>query len=306
MKRKIFILGVIAAAVLLQTGCGDKEAVDTKALEEITSEVTVSTTAEPETTQAEATVPETTLPVTTLPETTAEPETEKKTEAQTEKKEKKTTVIETTTKKRRNSEYDGGKEHTETRTEREEKYGVIIRKTVSVIYRVLSDGSEEILDEEVQSVSCNRTFYDADYNDLLPAARKNANKYSDEIDEVISIINRWRKNAGLRALKKDSDLTEMANVRAEELAWSGKHSHYRPDGRYFSSIFKDNGYTKGTAGENIGWGYPDAESVCEAWRNSPTHYENIMNPKFTRIGVGVAKDADPSRNCCWVQHFYSD
>ena len=93
-------------------------------------------------------------------------------------------------------------------------------------------------------------------------------------------------------------------MRAEEIAWSGDHDHYRPNGRYFSSIFKENGYEEGLAGENLGWGYKTPKGVCEAWKASTTHYENIVNPRFNYIGIGVAADPNPDGNLCWVQHFY--
>ena len=68
-------------------------------------------------------------------------------------------------------------------------------------------------------------------------------------------------------------------------------------------ILTDAGITKGIAGENIGWGYPDAQSVCEAWKASETHYENIMTADFTKTGAGVAADPDKDGKLCWAQLF---
>jgi uncharacterized protein YkwD len=72
----------------------------------------------------------------------------------------------------------------------------------------------------------------------------------------------------------------------------------------FGSIFKEGGISTGNIGENLGMGYSTPEEVCQAWKDSPTHYENIMNPKFVKVGFGVAKDPDKDRKLCWVQHFW--
>lgn len=244
-------------------------------------------------------VPTTTTTTTTT--TTAPPTTTKKV---TTTKKPTTTQKPTTTKAPETSETDlllsGNSERT---VETESlKYGVTVRRVIRVYYDVI-DGKKVETDRTV-SEGYGRINYSATYNDLLPAAKKNRNTYSDYINEILRITNSYREEGGLEPFTLNTKLTEIANVRAEELAWSGKHSHYRPDGSHCFSIFRENGFNSGLAGENIGWGFASPEAVCQAWKDSPTHYENIMNPQFTQIGIGVAADADPSSNLCWVQHFY--
>lgn len=284
--------------VICAAGCNVKiktEISETEAAETTTEAATAETTTE---------VPATEAPTTEA----ASAETEKKTEKETEKKTEKTTKKfssgsgERKTQEKDLSDY-GDSVKYKTETETEKKYGVIVTKTIKVAYRVLKNGEKETLDRTVTSSECIRVAYNASYSDLLPAARKHASQYSGYAERVVEIINGWRRSAGLKALKISSGLTEIANVRAEEIAWSGKHAHYRPNGKYFSSIFKENGYSSGIVGENLGWNYQTPEAVCRAWKESPTHYENIMNPKFTKIGVGVALDADPMKSYIWVQHF---
>ena len=120
----------------------------------------------------------------------------------------------------------------------------------------------------------------------------------------LEITNGFRAEGGIEPLELDDKLIEIASVRAEELAWSAVYSHTRPNMRSFSSVFKDGGLTTGAVGENIGWGFGTPEEVCQAWRESETHYENIMNPKFKKVGFGVAADPDKDAKFCWVQHFW--
>lgn len=264
------------------------------------------TTTEAVTTTAVPTTEATTVTTTSAPTTTSTTVTTTKKPTTTKKvtttvKKVVTTIAETTEKETTKIPY--GNLRTEEHAERVSlKYGVFCSRAITTTYIELEDGSEAVYDEEVTEVYTRLTYY-ATYDDLLPAAEENKKKYRSEIDEVLEIINGYRKDGGLEPLVLDDKLTTIACARAEEIAWSGRHSHYRPNNKFFSSILKDAGITKGSAGENIGWGYPEASKVCEAWKNSETHYENIMNPEFTKIGIGVAADPDPNGKLCWSQLF---
>ncbi len=185
------------------------------------------------------------------------------------------------------------------------KYGVFRRRSVTSYIDTLADGTEKIVKEEIHEYY-NRIYYSADFDDLLPAAKKNMVDFSDSIDAVLYIINGYRKENGISTLKLSDELTEIACARAEEIAWSGNHSHRRPNGRTCFTILKDAGFTEGYAGENIGWGYGTAEDVCEAWKNSETHLKNILDPNFSKIGIGVAPDPDPDGKLCWTQLFLGE
>lgn len=184
------------------------------------------------------------------------------------------------------------------------KYGVVVRRVAVVYYEKLADGTERRAKEEIVAEYYDRAFYSASYNDLLPAAKENRDTYRSKIKEVLRIVNSYRAAGGLKPLTLNEDLTIIANVRAEEIAWSGNHNHTRPNLQSCFSLMRENGFASGLAGENIGWGYDSATSVCEAWKNSETHYENIMNPRFTETGIGIAADPKPSGKLCWAQYFH--
>ena len=185
------------------------------------------------------------------------------------------------------------------------KYGVFRRRSITSYIETLTDGTELTVKEEI-SEYYNRLFYSADFDDLLPAAKENMELYSDSIGTVLGIINGYRKKNGVSPLVLSNELTEIACARAEEIAWSGEHSHRRPNGRTCFTILKDAGINEGYAGENIGWGYDTAQEVCEAWKNSETHLKNILDPDFVEIGIGVAADPDPDGKLCWAQIFLGE
>lgn len=292
MQRKI-ISAVLAVAML--TGFAACKKVDNTP-ETTTEQVTTAAATSEATTVTTTAAPTTTATTTKPTASTTKPTTAEK--VTTTVKKVVTTIAKTTEKSTLPAEY-----RTENDTETVMlKYGVIRTRGTVTTYAKLEDGSEEVYDVEISELF-NRIGYYATYDDLLPAAEENRKEYKSEIKKVLEIINSYRKEGGLKPLELDDKLTTVACARAEELAWSGRFSHYRPNGKYFSSILKDAGINKGSAGENIGRGYDSPEAVCEAWKASESHYENIMNPDFTKIGIGVAADPDSDGKLCWSQLF---
>lgn len=101
-----------------------------------------------------------------------------------------------------------------------------------------------------------------------------------EAFDALRKVNRMRTSAGLTPLKMDGTLLGNALTRALEC--SVYYSHRRANGKaWYTAVTKDYIY----AGENIGFGFGDAESVTEAWMDSPSHRKNIMNGRYTCVGI---------------------
>ena len=105
---------------------------------------------------------------------------------------------------------------------------------------------------------------------------------------ITELVNEHRAAAGLAPVTYSAKLSEAAQVRAVEIEKS--FSHTRPDGRYFSTIFAEHGISYRYAGENIAWGQKSPEEVVSAWMNSAGHRANILNAKFTELGVGYRQN----------------
>lgn len=118
-------------------------------------------------------------------------------------------------------------------------------------------------------------------------------------EQVVKLVNEERAKAGLNAVALDKELEAAALIRAKETEIS--FSHTRPDGRSFVSVLKDQGISYRGAGENIAWGQSSPEEVMRGWMNSDGHRANILNPSFTKIGVGYYRNAN-GRNY-WTQLF---
>ncbi len=103
-------------------------------------------------------------------------------------------------------------------------------------------------------------------------------------EQVVELVNAERAKVNLPALTMTTKLNEAALVRAKETVQS--FSHTRPNGSSFSTVLKENGISFQGAGENIAWGQRTSEQVVNAWMNSEGHRANILNPRYTSIGVG--------------------
>ena len=113
--------------------------------------------------------------------------------------------------------------------------------------------------------------------------------YHAYILRVVELVNEERAKAGLAPLTLQKNITQAAQVRAEECERS--FSHTRPDGRNFSSALTEAGVSYRGSGENIAWGQRTPEQVMEGWMNSAGHRANILNEKYTSIGVGYYQNA---------------
>lgn len=86
---------------------------------------------------------------------------------------------------------------------------------------------------------------------------------------VANNINAMRAEGGLPALTVSSSLSSIADSRCEYLIANDVFSH---DGA--------------TTAEILCSGATSASAACTGWKNSPSHYSNIMTSGYTQMGIG--------------------
>ncbi len=112
------------------------------------------------------------------------------------------------------------------------------------------------------------------------------NEYSAFVNEVVGLVNKEREANGLSALSaSDTSLMNAASQRAKEQAQL--FSHTRPSGQSWDTVLGEFGVIYRGAGENVAYGQSTPAQVVSAWMNSQGHRENILNPNYKNIGVGV-------------------
>lgn len=185
--------------------------------------------------------------------------------------------------------------------EKEENiYGVKVSTYNNITYDLYSNGYKDII-TSIQSTEIDNSQYNGNTSDLLNEAYRNIDIYSEKVNEVLNFTNQYRNEVGLKNLTLDNGLCAAASVRALEMAYTENLSHTRPDGAKCFVVLKDLNIEYNYAGENIGDGFVMSENVCKAWKQSPSHYKNIVSTKYNKIGIGVAQSLNGKYY--WVQIF---
>ena len=115
---------------------------------------------------------------------------------------------------------------------------------------------------------------------------------------VVELVNAERAKYNLAPLTLATSLANAADTRAKEIVQS--FSHTRPNGESFSTVLKEHGVSYRGSGEHIAWGQKTPEIVVNTWMNSEGHRANILNSRFTKIGVGYYVN---NNTPYWVQLF---
>lgn len=122
--------------------------------------------------------------------------------------------------------------------------------------------------------------------------------------ELLDDTNNERKNTGLSELKLNDKLSEAAFLRAQDMFAKNYWSHTSPTGVQPWKWFGDVGYNYSYAGENLAKNYPNATATVEAWMNSPSHKDNVLNSHYTEIGFAVVDGTLNGQNTTLVVALY--
>lgn len=106
---------------------------------------------------------------------------------------------------------------------------------------------------------------------------------------MVDLVNQERIKAGLQPLTVDPKLTELARLKAQDMVKNNYFDHISPTYGSPFDMMRHAGITYRTAGENIA-AASSVERAHTALMNSSGHRANILNPNFTRIGIGIVPD----------------
>ena len=108
---------------------------------------------------------------------------------------------------------------------------------------------------------------------------------------LFDAMNEARIANGLPALIAKDVLTEVARARSEEMTRLDYFAHFYAGGTSAYEFLQRAGARFSTAGENLakvgGDEVDSVELAINALMASTTHRENILNPRFVRVGVGA-------------------
>jgi uncharacterized protein YkwD len=105
--------------------------------------------------------------------------------------------------------------------------------------------------------------------------------------QVFILTNEARVSAGVPALELDPYLSQAAQLKAEDMIINNYFSHTSLDGRKPWNFVNRNLYPYLLVGENLAMNFITASDVQAALMASPSHRKNILNEKYTDVGLYV-------------------
>lgn len=115
---------------------------------------------------------------------------------------------------------------------------------------------------------------------------KGAVRLTSNEQKIVNLINQERTSRNLQPLSIDLDVTKVARVKAQDMIDNNYFSHYSPTYGSPFDMLKSFGINFLHAGENLA-GNSSIDNAHQSLMNSQGHRENILNPNFTHIGVGI-------------------
>ena len=129
---------------------------------------------------------------------------------------------------------------------------------------------------------------------------QNSNGLTSDEQETLDLINTKRTEAGLSALKIDSEVQNVARVKAQDMVDNNYFSHTSPTYGSPFDMMKSFGIKYKAAGENIA-GNSSNSGAVNAWMNSEGHKANILSNNYNYTGLGVV--SSPKYGKIYVQMF---
>lgn len=107
------------------------------------------------------------------------------------------------------------------------------------------------------------------------------------VDQTLALTNQERAKSGLAPLSLNAKLSSAASAKASDMFQNQYWAHVSPSGKEPWFFITASGYSYRLAGENLARDFNHATDMVLAWMNSPTHRANIMNGRYTEIGLAV-------------------
>jgi len=121
---------------------------------------------------------------------------------------------------------------------------------------------------------------------------------------LADLANQDRETSSVPTLTWNKILEQAAQMKADDMVKNSYFAHTSPAGITPWYWLVQNKYNFAYAGENLAVDFTESANVENAWLNSPKHRENIMNSKFTEIGIATADGFFEGKNTTFVVEFF--
>jgi len=120
--------------------------------------------------------------------------------------------------------------------------------------------------------------------------------------EMLERVNAARRERGLAPLAADPRLDAAAQRHAADMLARAYYDHLSPEGETPRDRAAAEGFGADLIAENIAEGHVSVAEAMDGWMKSAGHRANILNPRVTGLGVGLAVGRFEDRlRVLWVQ-----
>ena len=98
----------------------------------------------------------------------------------------------------------------------------------------------------------------------------------------------------------NAKLAAAAQEHSDDMARNNLTGHEGSDGSTPKERIENQGYQYHSLSENVAAGQSDTNEVVQAWLDSPVHCENIMDPKFTEMGMALSENNTSDYRQYWT------
>jgi uncharacterized protein YkwD len=170
----------------------------------------------------------------------------------------------------------------------------------------------ELADPALREIGISRTGRDLWIVVVAPLAAPGPADQPVIAREVLARVNDARAmghRCGGRAyppaapLQLSGHLSRVALEHSTDMVQTSSLEHSGRDGSSPAERVRRSGYGAQLVGENIAGGVPTASEVVDGWLASPGHCANIMDRRFTEMGLAYAVAPSSRLEIYWTQLF---
>ncbi len=119
-----------------------------------------------------------------------------------------------------------------------------------------------------------------------PAPSPSQSGVAADEQKALALLNADRAAQGLPPVRPNAKLAALAGDYAQDMINRNFFAHNNPEGQTPFDRMRQRGISFGYAGENLAINTSVAGAE-QAFMNSPGHRANILNPRYTQVGIGV-------------------
>ncbi len=163
--------------------------------------------------------------------------------------------------------------------------GTLIKSTAKI------ENQMETVFGQLNTLTFTGTVSETDGTTELNFSTNNFENDAEAESKMLDLINKERTKNGLLPLTADPLIRNVARAHSMDMLQKGYFAHEDPMGLTPADRLTLSHVTFRVAGENLALA-PSIDLAHIGLMNSPKHRENILDPQYGRIGIGVM-DAGP-------------